>query len=180
MAAAGTPLLTVMDTSQVTARAHIAQQSAALLKVGDGASLTVPGFDAPFPGKVSLISPALDPNSTTVEVWVIAKNPGERLKPGTSVQISMVARTLPDALTIPSASLLTGSDGATSVMAVGSDSHAHQKPVKTGIRDGDRVQIVEGVSAGDRVVGTGAYGLPDNSKITDAAAAAAADKNEKE
>jgi multidrug efflux pump subunit AcrA (membrane-fusion protein) len=180
MAAAGTPLLTVMDTSQVTARAHVAQQSAALLKVGDSASLTVPGFDTPFPGKVSLVSPALDPNSTTVEIWVVAKNPGGRLKPGTSVQISMVARTLPDALVVPSASLLTASDGTTSVMAVGSDSHAHKKPVKTGIRDGDRVQIVEGVSAGDRIVGTGAYGLPDNSKITDAAAAAAAAKNEKE
>jgi HlyD family secretion protein len=178
MAAAGTPLLTVMDTSQVTARAHIAQQSAALLKVGDSASLTVPGFDTPFPGKVSLVSPALDPNSTTVEIWVAAKNPGGRLKPGTSAQTSMVARTLADALVVPSASLLTASDGTTSVMAVGSDSHAHQKPVKTGIRDGDRVQIVEGVSAGERVVGTGAYGLPDNSKITDAAAAAG--KNEKE
>jgi len=64
-------------------------------------------------------------------------------------------------------------------MVVGSDGRAHQKPVKVGIRDGDRVQIVEGLSAGDRVVGSGAYGLPDNSKITDAAVAAT-DKNEKE
>ena len=172
MAAAGTPLLTVMDTSQVTARAHIAQQNAALLKVGDGASLTAPGFDTPFGGKVSLVSPALDPSSTTVEIWVLAKNPNGRLKPGSSVQVAMVARSVPDALAIPAAALLTAQDGATSVMVVGSDGRAHQKPVKTGIHDGDRVQIVEGLSAGDHVVGSGAYGLPDNSKITDAAATA--------
>jgi HlyD family secretion protein len=176
MAAAGTPLLTVMDTSQVTARAHIAQQSAALLKIGDNATVTAPGIDSPFAGKVSLVSPALDPNSTTIEIWVLVKNPKGRLKPGSSVRMSMVARSVPDALAIPVAALLTAQDGTTSVMVAGSDGRAHQKPVKIGIRDGDRVQIIEGLSAGDRVVGSGAYGLPDNSKITDAAAAAATDK----
>src|SRR5690242_8509338 len=119
MAAAGTPLLTVMDTSQVTARAHIPQQSAALLRVGDKATIIAPEISRPIDGKVSVISPALDPNSTTVEVWVQAKNPGERLKPGTSVQVSMLARSVPDALTIPPVALLTAQDGTTSVMLVG-------------------------------------------------------------
>jgi multidrug efflux pump subunit AcrA (membrane-fusion protein) len=180
MAAAGTPLLTVMDTSQVTARAHVAQQSAALLKLGDNATVTVPGIDASFPGKVSLVSPALDPNSTTIEIWVLIKNPKGRLKPGSSVQVSIVARSVSDALAIPAPALLTAQDGTTSVMVAGSDGKAHQKAVKTGIRDGDRVQVVEGLSAGERIVGSGAYGLPDNSKITDAATASSGEKNEKE
>ena len=165
MAAAGTPLLTVMDTSQVIARAHIPQPEAELLKVGDAATIAVPGEDQPVEGKVSLVSPALDPNSTTVEVWVQAKNPGERLKPGTSVQLSMVAKTIPNALVIPAASLLTEQDGSTTVMLAGSDGQAHQRAVRVGIREGDRVQILEGLKAEDRVVGSGAYGLPDNTKI---------------
>jgi HlyD family secretion protein len=176
MAAAGTPLLTVMDISQVIARAHIPQQSAALLKVGDKAEITVPGMDNPFPGKVSVVSPALDPGSTTVEIWVTLKNPHERMKPGTTVQLSMVAKSVPDALVVPTASLLTAADGAVSVMVAGNDGHAHQTAVKTGIREGDQVQIVEGLHAGDKVVGTGAYGLPDNSKITTASAQAPAEK----
>jgi HlyD family secretion protein len=170
MAAAGTPLLTVMDISQLIARAHIPQPSAALLKVGDKTAIEVPGMEKPIAGKVSVVSPALDPNSTTVEIWVQAKNPGEHLKPGTSVQVSMIVRSLPDALTVPAVALLTAPDGTTSVMVAGSDSRAHQKPVKTGIRDADRVQIVEGLQAGDRIVASGAYGLPDNSKITSAEA----------
>ena len=187
MAAAGTPLLTVMDISTVVARAHIPQQSAALLKSGDKATLTVPGMDQPISGKVSLVSPALDPNSTTVEVWVQIKNPQERLKPGSSVQISMVARSLPDALAIPVAALLTGQDGGTSVMVEGacpesknaSDRCALQRDVKTGIRDDDRVQITDGLREGDRVVASGAYGLPDKSRITTAEPKPEA-KNEKE
>jgi len=165
MAAAGTPLLTVMDVSQVIARAHIPQQDAALLKLGDKATITAPGEEQPTEGKITVISPALDPNSTTVEVWVQAKNAEQRLKPGTSVQLSMLARTIPEALVIPAAGLLTAEDGATSVMLAGSDNRVHQKPVKVGVRQGDDVQILEGVQAGDRVVASGAYGLPDNTKI---------------
>ncbi|MGB7584944.1 MAG: efflux RND transporter periplasmic adaptor subunit, partial [Terriglobales bacterium] len=70
MATAGAPLLTVIDISQVIARAHIPQSESALLRGGDAAVLTVPGEQQPVGGKVTVISPALDPNSTTVEVWV--------------------------------------------------------------------------------------------------------------
>ena len=165
MAAAGTPLLTVMDTSQVIARVHIPQPQAALLKVGDKATITIPGEDNPVEAKISVVSPALDPNSTTVEIWVQARNSDQRLKPGTSVQVSMLAQTVPDALVIPATALLTAADGGTSVMQVSADDHAHQKGVQVGIRQGDTVQIVEGLQAGDRIVASGAYGLPDNSKI---------------
>ncbi len=173
MAAAGTPLLTVMDTTSVVARAHIPQDQAALLKLGDKATITVPasvsgaghGEDDPIDGKVTVVSPALDPNSTTVEVWVQAKNSKGRLRPGTSVQISMLARAVPNSVVIPAAAVLTAPDGSNYVMVAGSDNRAHQKTVKTGVRQGDQVQILDGVADGDRVVASGAYGLPDNTKI---------------
>jgi multidrug efflux pump subunit AcrA (membrane-fusion protein) len=171
MAAAGTPLITVMDTSQVIAKAHIPQPDAALLKIGDKATLTVPGENDPVEGKVTIISPALDPNSTTVEVWVQAANRKQRLKPGTSVQVSMIAQTVKDAIAIPSESVLTAQDGTTTVMVIGPDNRAHQTTVKTGVREGDKIQIVEGIKAGDRVISSGAYALPDKTKVTLEAAA---------
>ncbi len=164
MAAAGSPLITVMDISQVIARAHIPESQAALLKIGDPAELTAPNGDK-VSGKVTVVSPALDPNSTTVEVWVQAKNSDNRLKPGASVQVSMQAQTVHDALVIPTVSLLTAENGATSVMIVGPDDHAHRQAVRVGIRQDDEVQITEGLKEGERVVAEGAYGLPDNAKI---------------
>ena len=172
MATAGSPLLTVMDISSVIAKAHIPQSDAAALKVGDTGTMTVPGFAAPIEGKVTVVSPALDPNSTTVEVWFEAKNPRRELKPGTSVQVSLTAQTVKDALVIPASSIITATDGATSVMLAGRDDLAHQKIVKVGIRDGDDVQILEGVTASDKVITTGAYGLPDKTRIKIAAAEA--------
>ncbi len=165
MAAAGTALLTVMDTSQVIARLHIPQSEAALLRVGDKATLAVPGTENNLPGKITVVSPALDPNSTTVEIWVQARNSDGNLKAGSSVRISVVAQTIPDALVIPAVALLTGPDGSNSVMQISSDGHAHQKSVKAGIRQGDQVQITEGLQQGDQIVAQGAYGLPDNSKV---------------
>ena len=180
MATAGTPLLTVMDLSHVIAKAHIPQTEAALLKVGDKASLTNPSLSEPLPGKVAVVSPALDPNSTTVEVWVDAANPHQELKPGTSVSLSMLAQTIPDALTVPASAVLTESDGTTSVMVIGDDSRAHQHDVKIGVRQDKQVQIVSGVKAGDRVVTAGAYGLPDNTRVQLQAAAPAQPVKESE
>jgi HlyD family secretion protein len=166
MAAAGTAIVTVMDISSVIAKAHIPQADAALLKVGDKGTMTVPGLDDPVEGTVTVVSPALDPNSTTVEVWMEAKNPKQQLKPGTSVKLSLTAKTVKDALVIPAAAVLTAPDGGATVMIAGPDGRAHQKAVKLGIRQDDDVQILEGVSASDKVVTTGAYGLPDNTKIS--------------
>src|SRR5260370_17418517 len=101
MAAAGTPLITVMDISSVIAKAHIPQADAALLKMGDPGTLTVPGIDEPIKGKITVVSPALDPGSTTVEVWLEAKNPKNQLKPGTSVQLSVTARARNEAPALP-------------------------------------------------------------------------------
>lgn len=165
MAAAGSPLLTVMDLSHVIAKAHIPQADAELLKVGDAGTVSAPGLNQPVPAKVTVVSPALDPNSTTVEVWVEAANPQHELRPGSSVHISMVAQTIPDALTVPASAVLTEPDGTTSVMVVGSDGRAHQRDVKVGVRQDNEVQVVSGLNPGERVVTVGAYGLPDNTRV---------------
>jgi RND family efflux transporter MFP subunit len=159
MPAAGSPLITVMDLSQVVVRAHIDQQLAAALKVGNTASISAPEIADDVSGKVTMISPALDPGSTTVEVWVQAANPQERIRPGGSARLTIIAETVPDALVIPAVAVLTATDGSTSVMVVDAQNKPHQKSVKLGIRDGEDVQVVEGLQAGERVVTVGAYDL---------------------
>ncbi len=173
-APAGTPLLVVMDTSSVTARAHIPQAAAGELKVGDAATIIAPN-DLRVNGKVTLVSPAVDPNSTTIEVWVAAPNPDGNLRPGTAATVQIIARTINDALVIPAAALLKTPDGATAVMVAGADGKAHQVSVETGIRQGDRLQITKGLSAGEQIIVTGAYGLPDNTKVKIAEAVLPAD-----
>ena len=159
MASNSGPIITIMNLSQIVARAHIDQSEASQLKVGDPATISVPGQPGALKGKVSLVSPALDPNSTTVEVWVQAPNPGDRLKPGSSVQAQMVAQAVQHAIVIPAEALLTGSDGTTSVIVLDTDNKPHKKKVKVGIRDGGDVQVTDGLQGGERVVTVGAFAL---------------------
>ena len=159
MAAAGSPLITVMDLSRVVARAHLTQQQAASLKPGDEATVSVPGINDDVKARVTVVSPALDPNSTTVEVWAEAANPHGRLQPGSSARVTFVAKTVHDALVIPASALVTASDGTTSVILANPDGKPEQKKVKVGIRQGDKVQITDGIKENDRVVTQGAYEL---------------------
>ncbi|HEV2389023.1 MAG TPA: efflux RND transporter periplasmic adaptor subunit [Candidatus Acidoferrales bacterium] len=165
MASAGSPLMTVMDLSHVVARAYVSPQLAAQLRVGDSASLAAANNQPGLPGKVSVVSPAVDPNSTTMQVWVDAPNTGNRLKPGLTVQVRIVARTVKGAIVVPAAAVLTGDDGTKTVMVVGPERQAHQTTVATGIQSGSEVQIVKGLRPGQQVVTTGAYGLPDGTKV---------------
>jgi len=164
-AAAGAPLVTVMETSTLLAKAHIAQNLAQQLKVGDNATVTVPGIADPVEAKVSLIGPALDPGSTTVEIWLKIDNKAGKLKVGTPVKASITGRTVAKAWKVPVAAVLTAQDGSKSVMVVGSDGAAHRKAVTLGIEDAVDVQIISGLAATDTVITSGAYGLDDGTKV---------------
>src|SRR5580765_8420175 len=165
MASTAAPLLTVMDLSQVIAKAHIPQSDALQLHKGDAATISLAGLEKPISGKVSLISPALDPNSTTVEVWVQAPNADQQLRPGTTAQIAITTQTVKDALVVPAAALLNAKGDEAQVMVVDGQSQAHSREVKTGIQSGQQVQIVSGLKPGEVVVTEGAYGLPDKTKV---------------
>jgi multidrug efflux pump subunit AcrA (membrane-fusion protein) len=164
-AAAGAPLLTVMDTSSLLAKAHVAETVVQQMKVGDEAELSVPGIADPVPAKVTLISPALDPGSTTIEVWLKIDNKAGKLKVGTPVKASVTGKTVDKAWKIPASAVLTAQDGSKSVMLVGSDSAAHRKPVTLGISDDGDVQVMSGLSASDMVITGGAYGLDEGTKV---------------
>ncbi|MES2220283.1 MAG: efflux RND transporter periplasmic adaptor subunit [Acidobacteriota bacterium] len=174
VAPAGTPLLIVMDTSRVVVRLHIPQQQAELLRLGQAATLRVPGLDKDVPAKVTVLSPALDPSSTTEEVWVQSENPNGELKPGTTAQVAIIVRTVANALVIPAAAILTGADGKISVMVVKSDGRAYAQKVTTGIQQGSMIQVRSGLQAGEPVIVSDQYGLPDKTKVKTTAAGATA------
>jgi HlyD family secretion protein len=166
LATANQPLLTVMNTSKLIAKGHIPQSEAAQLKVGNSAQLKVPGMDDPIEAKVTLVSPALDPGSTTIEVWVEAKKSNPALRPGITVQVAMTAKTVKDAVVVPAAAVYKTPEGnGNYVLVAGTDDKAHLKTVQVGIRNGEDAQIASGINPGDPVITSGGYAVPDGTKI---------------
>jgi multidrug efflux pump subunit AcrA (membrane-fusion protein) len=165
-AAAGNPVITVMDTSALLAKLHISQTQAQQLAVGAPATITVRGLDDPLPAKVSLISPALDPGSTTVEVWLRVENPKGTLKAGTPVRTTISGRTAKNTLLVPFEAVQTGPDGESKfVLVIKPNGTAAKQSVTLGIRTSESAQILSGLTPADTVITSGGYGLDDGTKV---------------
>jgi multidrug efflux pump subunit AcrA (membrane-fusion protein) len=158
MAPSGAPIVTVMDVSQVIARVHIPPAEASELKLGDAANIIGPG-GAPIAAKVTVISPALDASNTTVEVWVQADNADGTLRPGSSIRVEMIAKTVPNALVIPEKAVLTSPSGGTFAIVIDKDNKPHLRKIQVGIRDAGKAQVNDGLESGQRVATTGAFEL---------------------
>src|SRR5580704_9627581 len=164
LANANQPILTVMDVSALVAKAHIPQVDAAQLKVGDAAEIKIDGEES-VAARVSLVSPALDPGSTTIEVWVETRKPSAYIKPGMTVTIEITAKTVKDAIAAPSNAIFKNAEGAPYVLVAGTDKKAHQRVVQLGVRNSEFTQITSGVNAGDPIIISGGYAVPDGTAI---------------
>lgn len=165
LATANQPILTVMDISSLVAKAHIPQTDAAQLKVGDAARIKPSDEGEGIEGRVTLVSPALDPGSTTIEVWVNTRKPTPLLKPGMTVNIEVTAKSVEGAVVVPSSAVFKTPEGKSYILLAGSDKRAHQKMVRLGVRNPELTQVTEGISAGDPVIVSGGYAVPDGTAI---------------
>jgi len=165
VASTGIPLFVIMDISRVVARINVPQGQATLVKVGQPGEITITETGEKMDGKVTVVSPATDAASTTVQVWIEIANPGEKLKPGASVHAKVVAETFKNATVVPSSAILPGEEGGTAVLVISSDSVAHRRPVQLGVREGNKVQLLNGANPGEEVVVVGGMGIDDKAKV---------------
>jgi HlyD family secretion protein len=165
LATANQPIVTVMDMSTLVAKAHIPQSEANQLKIGDAAEIKAGGLKGLVKARVSLVSPALDPGSTTIEVWVETLDPKSGLKPGMTVNVEITSNTVKEAVTVPTEAVFKNDDGSSFVMLAGTDQKAHKEPVQLGAKNAERTQVVTGVKDGDSVITSGGYALPDGTAI---------------
>ncbi len=166
MASTGSPLLTIVDISRVVARANVPVAQAVTLKVGMPGKIVQTDAQLEARGRITVVSPAVNLNSTTVEVWLEAENPGERLKPGATVRAEILAETIQNATVIPTEALLPSQEGGVQVMVAGADSKAHERKIEVGVREPDKLQVLKGLEVGEKVITVGGVGLEDGGKIT--------------
>ena len=167
-ASSGARLLTIANIGEVVVKANFADSVVADLQVGDAVTIYLPEApDERMGGKVTLISRSSDTQNRTVEVWANFANGRGLLRAGGAVQFIVSSKATDDAIIIPLAAVTleaSNSDEGT-VMTVDENSVAHETKVKIGIKQGDKVQIVEGLNEGDTVVTEGNYALPDGTKV---------------
>ena len=125
-----------------------------------------------FTGDISVVDPILDPTSHTVQMVARIRNRGGRLRPGMSADVTASLGERPRALTVPDEAVF--SEGNQSfVYLVKPDSTVTRRAVVLGSRDSTRVEISDGLAAGDRVVQAGYQKLFEGAKVMPVSAPAA-------
>lgn len=145
------PVMTVADLSTVWASASVREKDLASVFVGQSASITLDAYeDAPVPGKVAYVGEVLDADTRTVKVRIALDNRGGRYRPGMFAKVSFNGPAH-RAVVVPAAAVVQ--NGFNARVFVETAPWAFQpRTVKVGAQLGDRLEIADGLKAGERVV----------------------------
>ena len=153
----------IIDISHVWIDANVFEKDLERVKRGQEVKVSVPAFPGVnFSGRVILISSVVDPETRSVKVRTEVPNADGRLKPDMFANVQIVTDLHRTAISIPQSAVLTDAGKTVVFVSEGSGFKKHQ--VTTGIQSNDRVEIIEGLSAGDKVVVKGNYLLLQQSK----------------
>jgi HlyD family secretion protein len=157
LGANATLVMTLGDIGKVFVRGKVDEADIGRVKVGMPARISVETFkDKKFDGKVTLISPlgVEKDNVTTFMVEVSIDNPGNELKANMTANAEIVLEEHPDSVIVPEAAITYDAQRNPTVDLVDSGSKTGKRKVtiKTGVGNGTKTQVLEGLKAGDRVV----------------------------
>ena len=156
-------LFKIIDLSQVWIDANVFEKDLQRVRTGQEVKLTVPAFpQTTFSGKVIFVDSVVDPDTRTVKVRTEVANPDGRLKPDMFANVQIVTDQNRAAISIPQSAVLND-EGKTIVFVAEADGYK-KRQVQAGIQNNDRVEIVDGLNAGDKVVVKGNYLLLEQSK----------------
>jgi len=156
-------LFKIIDLSRVWIDANVFEKDLARVRLGQEVKIRVTALPgATYSGRVTLINSIVDPETRTIKVRTEVANPDNRLKPDMFANVEIVTDLNRAAISIPQTAVLN--DGGKTIVFVAADNSYQKREVHTGIREGDRVEIVEGLRAGEKVVVKGNYLLLQQSK----------------
>jgi RND family efflux transporter MFP subunit len=148
--AAGAPIVTLVRMDPLRLRLAVPEREARAVRVGQRVTLTVEGDPTKYEGRVARLSPAIAENNRTLMMEAEVPNTQGVLRPGSFAKADIVVEIAQQIVTVPQDSIVTFA-GIEKVLTV-AEGKAVEKRVRTGRRVGDQVEVIEGVSAGDRVI----------------------------
>ena len=154
-----TTAFTISDLSTVWVLANVYQADLQYVKDGDDVLVQTDAFPESFHGKISYVSPALDPNTRTLQARIVVDNPGEKLKRDMYCTATVTAGVLKNVLAVPNSAVLRDENNEPFVYVLTGDNQFARRDVVLGEMQNNEMQIVKGIAPGDKVVGNGSLFL---------------------
>jgi cobalt-zinc-cadmium efflux system membrane fusion protein len=157
--AGATQAFIISDMSSVWVLANIYQSDMSAVHVGDQVAVQTDSYPDKFQGKISFISPALDPTTRTLQARIVVDNPGEKLKNNMYVTATVNAGVEQNAIAVPDSSVLRDDENQPFVYVASGSNQFGRRPVEIGQSEAGKTQILKGLSPGDKIVGDGSLFL---------------------
>ena len=157
--AGATQAFIISDMSSVWVLANVYQSDMAAVHVGDQVAVQTDSYPDKFQGKISFISPALDPTTRTLQARIVVENPGEKLKNNMYVTATVNAGVEQNAIAVPDSSVLRDDENQPFVYVATGSNQFGRRAVEIGQSEAGKTQILKGLNPGDRVVGDGSLFL---------------------
>jgi cobalt-zinc-cadmium efflux system membrane fusion protein len=154
-----TQAFTITDLSTVWVLANVYQGDLAYVQSGDDVVVQTDAYPGSFHGRISYVSPALDPNTRTLQARIVVDNPGEKLKKDMYCTVTVTAGSLSNAVVVPNASVLRDDNNQPFVYVASGANQFGRRGVELGESQDGQTQILKGISVGERVVGDGSLFL---------------------
>jgi cobalt-zinc-cadmium efflux system membrane fusion protein len=154
-----TQAFTISDLSTVWVLANVYQADLASVRSGDDVSVQTDAYPGTFHGRISYVSPALDPNTRTLQARIVVDNPGEKLKRDMYCTVTVSAGSVANAIAVPDSSILRDDNNQPFVYVLIGANQFGRRDVEIGQSENGQTQILKGISVGDRVVGDGSLFL---------------------
>jgi membrane fusion protein (multidrug efflux system) len=162
---AGQALVNLEAIDPVKADFRVPEKFLPAIRVGQTIRIKVDAFpDESFEGKVYAIDPRLDVSGRALLVRAMVPNREQRLRPGLFARITVLLQLKEDALSVPEQAIVPQGDSQFVFKIV--DGKVQLTKVVTGTRREGRVEIVEGLSAGDQVVTAGQLKIRDGTPVS--------------
>ncbi|HQP91233.1 MAG TPA: efflux RND transporter periplasmic adaptor subunit, partial [Candidatus Omnitrophota bacterium] len=160
----GTPIALVIDTKQMIIELSIPERYLPEVSVGERARITVDAFPGDeFSGKITKVSPVLDLETRSAPIEVTIENTEAKLQSGMFARVNLVIDEKKDAVVVIKEAILGSADKTYCFIA--EDNKAVLRTIKTGLRQGSFVEVVEGLKAGNLVVIMGQQKLNDGTPV---------------
>jgi membrane fusion protein, copper/silver efflux system len=157
----------IADLNRVWVLADVFENDARYVRPGMRVQVSLPSHTESVPATVSEILPQFDAVTRTLKVRLEADNPGYMLRPDMFVDVSLLI-TLPPTIAIPADAVLDSGLKKTAFVDRG-QGFFEPRPVETRRRFGDQVEIIRGLTPGERVVVSGTFFLDSESRMKSAA-----------
>jgi len=150
------PIVSVVDISRLRMIANVVERDLRLVNVGDPAQVEVDAYPGEtFRGRIARVSPVLDPATRTATMEVEIVNSDNRLRPGMYARVLLLVEERKGTMLVPKGAVVDF-EGKRGVWMTNEDNKARFVAVKLGIEDTTRLEILDGLKAGDSIVTEGA------------------------